>query len=74
MKQLSVPLLYFRESTIQLLVLVKSESTELFSNLLSFFHAGNSTIALDEMGGMVSEVSLQVLQGVCSYPSGRRKY
>ena len=58
MKELSVPLLYFRESTIQLLVLVKSGSAGLFSNHLSFFCTGNSTTALDEMDGMISEVSL----------------
>lgn len=57
---LHVPFLYFRESTIQdgTLFLVKSRCAELFSNLLSFFHVGNSTIALDEMDGMISEVSL----------------
>lgn len=59
MKQLSVPFLYLKESTTQLLVLVKSGSAELFSNLSSsLFCAGNATIALDEMDGMISEVSL----------------
>lgn len=54
MKELSVPLLYFRESTRQLLVLAKTGSAELLSNLLSFFHAGNSTIALDKMDGILT--------------------